>query len=99
MKQLLVQFDDKTAALLERIAPGRQKSEFIRRAGARALQDEPKQRTKMAYETWPDEPVTFDPNEWASPAEAVHPVKARSERRAPPPIKAKRTRARRQVAR
>lgn len=101
MKQLLVQFDDKTCELLERVAPGRsrKRSEFIRRAVARALQDELEQRTRAAYERWPDEPATFDPNEWTSPAEAVHPVKVRQGRRAVPPINANRTRARRRVAR
>ena len=97
MKQLLVQFDDQTSALLERIAPGRsrKRSEFIRRAVARALQDELEQRTRAAYEQWPDEPATLDPDEWASPAEAVHPVKARPKRRAVRVAKANQTRARR----
>lgn len=101
MKQLLVQFDDKTSALLERIAPGRsrKRSEFIRRAVARALQDEIEQRTRAAYEMWPDAPATFDPDEWASPTEAVHPVKARSGRRATRPTKANRTRAQPRAAR
>ena len=101
MKQLLVQFDDQTSALLERIAPGRsrKRSEFIRRAVARALQDELERRTRAAYETWPDEPIAFDPNEWASHAEAVHPVKARPRRRAVRATKSTRTRAQRRVAR
>jgi predicted transcriptional regulator len=100
MKQLLVQFDDQTSALLERIAPGRsrKRSEFIRRAVARALQDELERRTRAAYERWPDEPATFDPNEWAR-AEAVHPVKVRPRRRAARVTKTNRTRAQRRVAR
>jgi len=101
MKQLLVQFDDQTSALLERIAPGRsrKRSEFIRRAVARALQDELEQRTRAAYERWPDERATFDPDEWASPAEAVHPVKVRRGRRAARVTKTNRPRAQRRVAR
>jgi len=101
MKQLLVQFDDQTSALLERIAPGRsrKRSEFIRRAVARALQDELEQRTRAAYERWPDEPATFDPGEWASHAEAVHPVKERPGRRAVRGSKASRARAKRRAAR
>jgi Arc/MetJ-type ribon-helix-helix transcriptional regulator len=101
MKQLLVQFDDQTSALLERIAPGRsrKRSEFIRRAVARALQDELERRTRAAYERSPDEPATFDPGEWASRAEAVHPVKVRPGRRAARKTKANRARAQRRVAR
>jgi predicted transcriptional regulator len=101
MKQLLVQFDDHTSALLERIAPGRsrKRSEFIRRAVARALYDELERRTRAAYEMWPDEPATFDPDEWASHAEAVHPVKVRPGRRATRVTQANRTRAQRRVAR
>lgn len=101
MKQLLVQFDDQTSALLERIAPGRsrKRSEFIRRAVARALQDELERRTRAAYETWPDGPVAFDPGEWASPAEAVHPAKRRPRRQAARVSKVKRRRAQRPGAR
>lgn len=101
MKQLLVQFDDQTAALLERIAPGRsrKRSDFIRRAVARALRDELERRTRTAYETWPDEPAAFNPEEWASRSEAVHPVKVRPGRRAARVTKANPTRAQRRVAR
>ena len=101
MKQLLVQFDDQTSALLERIAPGRsrKRSEFIRRAVARALQDELERRTRAAYERWPDEPATFDPSEWASPDEAVHPVKMRRGRRVTLPTKANPARTQRRVER
>lgn len=77
MKQVLVQFDDQTSALLERIAPGRsrKRSEFIRRAVTRALLEELERGTRAAYERWPDAPARFDPNEWAPHAEAVHPMK------------------------
>lgn len=82
MKQVLVQFDDQTAALLERVAPGRsrKRSEFIRRAVARALLEELERGTRAAYEMRPDEPATFDPGEWAPHAEAVHPATGRGRR-------------------
>jgi Arc/MetJ-type ribon-helix-helix transcriptional regulator len=101
MKQVLVQFDDHTSALLERVAPGRsrKRSEFIRRAVARALLEELERGTRAAYEKRPDEPVTFDPDEWAPHAEAVHPVNGPRKRRAARGTKAVRTRVRRRVAR
>jgi hypothetical protein len=101
MKQVLVQFDDQTLALLERVAPGRsrKRSEFIRRAVARALLEELERGTRDAYEMRPDEPATFDPDEWVPNAEAVHPVKVRRGRRAARATKADRTRARRRIAR
>ena len=88
MKQVLVQLDDATAARLEKVAPGRSRtrSEFIRRAIARALDDDLERRTREAYERWPDEEPTFDPEEWATDAEAVRP---------PTPPKRKRTSAKR----
>jgi Arc/MetJ-type ribon-helix-helix transcriptional regulator len=101
MKQVLVQFDDQTSALLERVAPGRsrKRSEFIRRAVARALLEELERGTRAAYERRPDEPAPFDPDEWASDAEAVHPVNGPRRRRAARRTKANRTRVRRRVAR
>lgn len=101
MKQVLVQFDDQTAALLERVAPGRsrKRSEFIRHAVARALLEELERGTRAAYEMRPDEPATFDPDEWASRAEAVHPVSGRRVRRATRGTKADQTRVRRRIAR
>lgn len=38
-------------------------------------------------EMWPDEPATFDPNEWAPHVEAIHPVKVRAGRRPTVPTK------------
>ncbi len=101
MKQVLVQLDDQTSALLERVAPGRsrKRSEFIRRAVARALLEELERGTRAAYEMRPDEPATFDPDEWASHAEAVHPVSSRRGRRAARGSKADRARVRRRIAR
>lgn len=77
MKQVLIQLDDRTAAQLEQVAPGRshKRSEFVRRAIARALQDELEERTREAYAKWPDEPAAFDPGEWAPEDEALRPKK------------------------
>lgn len=101
MKQMLVQFDDQTAALLERVAPGRsrKRSEFIRRAVARALLEALERGTRAAYEKRPDEPATFDPGEWATHAEAVHPVNRPRRRPAAGVTKARRTRVPRRAAR
>jgi predicted transcriptional regulator len=67
MKQILVQLDDRTAARLEEVAPGRghKRSAFVRRAICSALQEELERRTAEAYAKWPDEPAAFDPAEWA----------------------------------
>lgn len=84
MKQVLIQLDDATAARLEKVAPGRSRtrSEFIRRAIARALDDDLERRTREAYERWPDEEPGFDPHEWASEAEAVRPASRPKRKRA-----------------
>jgi hypothetical protein len=85
MKQLLIQLDDTTAALLEEIAPGRshKRSEFLRAVIARAVHEALEQRTREAYERWPDEVPAFDAREWASEAEALHPRRKRASPRAP----------------
>jgi predicted transcriptional regulator len=56
MKQLLVEVDDKLAAELEKVAPGRrrQRSEFIRHAIRQALWDLEEQATAKAYRKQPD---------------------------------------------
>jgi hypothetical protein len=78
MKQILVQLDDRLAAQLEQIAPGRshKRSAFVRRALARAVQEELERRTRAAYEKWPDEPVPVDLRAWAPEDEAMHPAPA-----------------------
>jgi Arc/MetJ-type ribon-helix-helix transcriptional regulator len=75
MKQILVQLDDRLAAELEKVVPGRshKRSAFIRHALTRALQEELERKTRAAYEKWPDEPVALDPAGWAPEAEAMHP--------------------------
>ena len=83
MKQILVQLDDRLAKQLEDIAPGRsrKRSEFVRSAIARALQEALEEKTREAYKKWPDEGGHFDPHEWAPEAEAMHPSTKRSARR------------------
>jgi hypothetical protein len=83
MKQILVQLDDRTARLLEDVAPGRsrKRSEFVRFAIARALQEVLEERTREAYRRWPDDTPAFDPDEWAPEADAVHPSTKRAPRR------------------
>ena len=82
MKQILVQLDDRTALQLERVAPARshKRSDFVRRAIGRALQEALEVRTREAYERWPDEAPAFDPSEWAPEAEALRPAKAPARR-------------------
>jgi predicted transcriptional regulator len=83
MKQLLIQLDDALAARLEKVAPAKshKRSDFIRRAILRSLDEELEQRTRAAYERFPDEEVAVDPAEWAPESEAIHPPrKKRSSR-------------------
>jgi hypothetical protein len=75
MKQLLVQIDDRTAALLEAVVPARsrQRSEVIRRAIAQALLEVSDLRTRAAYARHPDDATpAFDPDVWAPEREAIH---------------------------
>jgi hypothetical protein len=77
MKQFLILLDDELAARLEEIAPEKnhKRSEFVRRAILRSLDEELEQRTRAAYERCPDEEPAIDPAEWAPESEAVHPPK------------------------
>jgi predicted transcriptional regulator len=56
MKALIVEFDDETAARLDRVAPGRtrQRSEFIRNAVRKALWEIEELVTAEAYRRQPD---------------------------------------------
>lgn len=83
MKQLLIQLDDALAARLEKVAPAKshKRSEFIRRAILKSLDEELEQRTRAAYEAFPDEESTVDPAEWAPDHEAVRPAKKTAKRR------------------
>ena len=79
MKQVLIQLDDSLAARLEEIAPAKshKRSEFVRRAIQRSLDEELERKTRAAYERWPDEEPVIDPAEWASESEAIHPPKTK----------------------
>lgn len=76
MKSILVQLDDYTARLLEKVAPGRgrKRSRFIREAVIRALMDVVEETTKRAYDRQRgQEGGWFDPRAWAPESEAIHP--------------------------
>ncbi len=67
MKQLLVQLDDRLAAELERRVPARSRgrSEFVRRAIQRALDEEVETQMAAAYAAQPDrEAAHFDASSW-----------------------------------
>jgi len=67
MKQLIVELDDALARRLERAAPGkaRKRSEFVRAAIARALDQALETETRRAYERVPDaNEEYFDKAEW-----------------------------------
>ncbi|HVE86472.1 MAG TPA: hypothetical protein VND93_26630 [Myxococcales bacterium] len=65
--QVLVQLDEETMRLLEKVAPGssRKRSRFIRLAIQRALMDLQEKAIREAYLRWPDdEPAYFNPKAW-----------------------------------
>ena len=73
-KQLIVEIDDRMARDLERVAPARsrRRSQFIRTALRRILDEEAEARMAEAYRRQPDvEPVYFDARVWDS-----HPSRA-----------------------
>jgi hypothetical protein len=77
MKAILVQLDDYTATLLDKVAPGhgRKRSQFIRQAVIRALMDVTEVSTRRAYERDPDsDEWWFDPRAWAPATEAIRPA-------------------------
>ena len=68
MVQMLIQLDEKLAATLETIAPGksRKRSEFIRLAIIKAIMEVQDEATREAYERQPDnEPIYFNPGVWS----------------------------------
>jgi hypothetical protein len=91
MKQILIQLDDETAALLEKVAPGksRKRSEFLRGAIARILQETLEASTRKAYARWPDQPPAVRVEDWAAEEEAVRPPGPRMRRVRPQKKKAR----------
>ena len=66
MKSILIQLDDNTAQLLDRIAPAakRQRAQFIRRALMQALMQAEEHRTRSAYRRQPDSESEAD--DWST---------------------------------
>jgi len=80
MKQVLVQLDDRLAAQLEKLAPGRsrRRSEFIRAAIQRAIWQLQEEATARAYREQPeDDKVSWPEPAWEPPA---RPAKHRTRR-------------------
>ena len=69
MKSILVQVDDATARLLDRVAPAakRQRAQFIRRVLLKALMEAEEQRTRSAYLRQPD--AESEADDWSSAGE------------------------------
>jgi len=83
MKQVLVEFDERTLAELEKVAPARsrRRSEFIRGAVQRALWALEEEKTAEAYARLPDdEPAFFEPDVW-EPVAQIRKKKAKARRR------------------
>ncbi|MBI5481465.1 MAG: hypothetical protein HY906_21585 [Deltaproteobacteria bacterium] len=68
MKQVIVEIDERLAALLEKVAPARsrKRSAFVRDAIRRALDAELERLTAEAYRRMPQslDPWYFDPEAW-----------------------------------
>lgn len=67
MKQILVELDEETAKRLEKVAPARsrRRSQFIREAVRRLLDELEERRMAEAYRRQPEtEPAFFDPRAW-----------------------------------
>jgi predicted DNA-binding protein len=73
VKQVIIELDDATAERLERVAPSRKRkrSEFIRAAILRALDEMAEAEMERAYRARPDDPgdayldvEAWDPNPW-----------------------------------
>jgi hypothetical protein len=67
-RQIILEIDDATARELEAVAPSRKRlrSEFLRRALRKALDEAAEARMREAYRRHPDsaEPYAFDPRAW-----------------------------------
>ena len=70
MQQVIVELDDRTIARLNRVAPpsARKRSEFIREAIRRALNERLEQEMERAYRRQPQDgaDLDIDPSTWES---------------------------------
>ena len=66
MKSILIQLDNPTFKMLERVAPAakRQRAGFIRKALIRALMEAEEEKTRAAYALRPDSPG--DADDWSN---------------------------------
>jgi predicted transcriptional regulator len=71
MQQVIVELDDRTIARLNRVAPpsARKRSEFIREAIRRALNERLEQDMEQAYLRQPQDgaDIDVDPSTWEAP--------------------------------
>jgi predicted transcriptional regulator len=69
MKSILIQLDDSTYQLLERVAPAakRQRAQFIRRALLKAALEAEEARTQAAYRAKPD--AASEADDWSTAEE------------------------------
>ncbi len=69
MKSILIQLDDQTYRLLDRVAPAakRRRAQFIRQALLEAAMAAEEARTRAAYQTKPDSEAEAD--DWSLPEE------------------------------
>jgi Arc/MetJ-type ribon-helix-helix transcriptional regulator len=74
MQQVIVELDEATVRRLNKVAPPRQRkrSEFIREAIRRALNERLEREMERAYRAQPQDPaeVDLDPDTWERPAPA-----------------------------
>ena len=69
MKSILIQLDDATYRLLDRMAPAakRQRAQFLRRALLKAVMEAEEARTRAAYQARPDSEAEAD--DWSTAEE------------------------------
>ena len=69
MKSILIQLDDQTYGLLDRVAPAakRQRAQFIRKVLLKAAMEAEEARTRAAYEAHPDSEGEAD--DWSTAEE------------------------------
>jgi predicted transcriptional regulator len=69
MKSILIQLDDQTYRLLERVAPAakRRRAQFVRKALLKAVMEAEETRTRAAYRAKPDSEREAD--DWSTAEE------------------------------